>query len=149
MKSLVWKVICIPAALFTIGHIEASAEIIIPPGLKPGDTYHLAFVTTGTTNALSPYVDTYNSFVTQQASLPGAVTQGYGVNWYAIASTPTVDARDNVPISGPVYLLNGLLCGQQPSRSVGRHSPVLYRRQSVRRLVCRGCLYGIGTQRHR
>ena len=79
----------------------------MPDGLSPGDTYHFAFVTSGYTNAASSNIADYNSFVNQQAGLSGATTETWGINWYAIGSTETVDARDNAAVNAAVYLLNG------------------------------------------
>ena len=83
------------------------ASIFVPDGLSPGDTYHFAFVTSGYTNAASSNIADYNSFVNQQAELSGATTETWGINWYAIGSTETVDARDNAAVNAAVYLLNG------------------------------------------
>jgi hypothetical protein len=79
----------------------------LPSDLNPGDPYHVAFVTFSGGDALSPDIADYNAFVTTQAEFTGAETENWGVNWYAIASTATVDARDNIPVStAPVYLLS-------------------------------------------
>ena len=53
------------AALF-LAPVAACADIVVPAGLSPGDTYHLAFVTYETTNATSYNIDDYNSFVQAQ-----------------------------------------------------------------------------------
>jgi hypothetical protein len=74
----------------------------------PGDTYHLAFVTYGTTNATSYNIDDYNSFVQAQAALNPSLTGTYmGVVYKAIGSTVEKAANVNALVSGPVYLLNG------------------------------------------
>ena len=91
--------ISIPASM-------ASAAILVPGDLNPGDTYHLAFVTYGTTTSESTNIADYNAFVNLEASTAGATTENYGINWYAIGSTASVDARDNAVVSAPVYLLN-------------------------------------------
>jgi hypothetical protein len=78
------------------------------PSLNPGDQFRFLFVTSGSIDATSADIATYNSFVTAQAG--GATYRGATVNWKAIASTDTVDARDNVGGFGtavPVYLVNG------------------------------------------
>jgi len=75
---------------------------------KSGDTFHLLFVTsTGGRNADSPDIGVYNQFVNTVAEGTGSAIAGYGVTWFVISSTPTVDARDNALISGPVYGLDG------------------------------------------
>jgi hypothetical protein len=92
-----------------------AAPITIPTGLNPGDTYRLVFVTSNTRNGTSSNIADYNAFVTAAANTQAGMA-ALGTNWTAIASTATVDARDNtntVPSSvsggslgGPIYLLN-------------------------------------------
>jgi len=87
---------------------SAAQAVIVPVGLNPGDTYHLVFVTSGGRDATSSDIDDYNDFVQAQAALSPAITgTDLGVQYFAIASTETVDAIDNAPISGPVYLTDG------------------------------------------
>lgn len=80
-----------------------------PSGLNPGDKFRFIFVTDGVTPATSSDISTYNLFV--QSDAAGATYNGVTVNWKAIGSTPTVNARDNVGGFGtsvPVYLPSGL-----------------------------------------
>lgn len=66
---------------------------------KVGDTYHLAFVTTNTTTATSTNIADYNAFVQAEAN-----AAGFGaVNWFALGSTSSTNAIDNVVITGPVF----------------------------------------------
>ena len=68
--------------------------ITVPTGLNPGDQYRLVFVTSQITNAESTDINYYNNFVTADAnSVP--TLAALNTTWTAIASTPTVDARDN------------------------------------------------------
>ena len=69
---------------------------------QDGDTYHLAFVTSTTTNATSTDIGYYDAFVQAAADAAG-IGATTGVTWYAIASTATVDAKDNAVVSAPVY----------------------------------------------
>lgn len=85
---------------------NASASVIVPSGLNPGDTYQLVFVTSGTRNASSTSIADYNSFVQSQGDA-GSLTGGSGIDWYVIGSTITVAARNNAVVSAPVYLVNG------------------------------------------
>jgi hypothetical protein len=76
---------------------------VCPAGLNPGDQYRLAFVTSTQRDATSSDIADYNTFVQNVA---GSVTDlaNLGASWTAIASTSTVDARDNTntnPASGP------------------------------------------------
>ncbi|MEO2047303.1 MAG: PEP-CTERM sorting domain-containing protein [Pirellulales bacterium] len=93
-------------ALFLVP-AAACASIVVPAGLSPGDNYHLAFVTSGQRDATSSNIDDYNDFVNDQAGLSGAITKDWGIDWFAIGSTASVDARDNAVVSAPVYLLDG------------------------------------------
>jgi hypothetical protein len=88
-----------------------AVPITAPTGLKPGDQYRLAFVTSSTYQGYHTGIGSYNSFVTGVANtIPELVA--LGTTWKAIASTATVDARDNTntnPGSGvgvPIFLLN-------------------------------------------
>jgi hypothetical protein len=81
-------------------------------GLDPGDPYRLAFVTSTTRDATSSNLADYNLFVTNLAnSVPQLAA--LDTTWTAIASTNTVDARDNTstnPLNDtgvPIYLLDG------------------------------------------
>jgi hypothetical protein len=89
----------------------AAGVTYVPPGLSAGDTYHIAFVTSGTIDGLSPNIADYNAFAQSQAELSGAETENWAVDWFAIASTITASepsAADNIPVStSPVYLLSG------------------------------------------
>jgi len=78
----------------------------VPSDLGPGDQYHVAFITDSATDGQSADIADYNVFVSNEANA-GDITQGWGVDWFAIVSTPTVDARDNLPVdTAPIYLLS-------------------------------------------
>ena len=80
----------------------AKAGWIVPP-VGPGEDYHLAFVTSETTQATETSIDYYNDFVNAAAA-----NDGMGeVVWSCIGSTSVVDARDNALVSAPVYRLDG------------------------------------------
>lgn len=79
---------------------------------KAGDTYRLVFVTSGTRSAKSNNIDNYNAFV--QAAADASPLGLSGVSWKVIASTDTVDARDNTStntsVNGPgqaIFLVDG------------------------------------------
>jgi hypothetical protein len=108
-------------SLFAIASVAAgtaSAGPIIstPSGLNPGDHFRIAFVTSGTINAVSPLIATYDSFVTSDAG--GATYDGNTITWQAIASTQTVDAITHIGVDNdPVYLVNGTLVASTDSTS--------------------------------
>lgn len=88
--------------------VSVNATVVVPAGLNPGDSYHLAFITDGKRDATSTNIADYNVFVTGEAALnPGLTGTTMGVQWFAMGSTADVDARDNAVVSAPVYLLDG------------------------------------------
>ena len=100
LATIAVAAILLPASITSAG--------VIPVGLNPGDTYHLVFVTDGTRDAMSINIEDYNDFVQAEAALNPAITgTDIGVQYHAIASTATVDARDNAPVSAPVYRTDG------------------------------------------
>ena len=95
-------------AAMVVTTASARAQVLVPEGVQPGDTYHLVFVTEGTRDAGSTDMADYNAFVQAEAERPGAITENFGIDWFAIGSTATVNARDNAVVEAPVYLLDGL-----------------------------------------
>ena len=109
-------------ALATLGISSAAQAAILLPQLTPGSQYRLVFVTSGTRNATSTNIADYNQFVnnTAQAStnLNTALTTAgltpSAINWTAIGSTASVNARVNTatrPLptdpSVPIYRVDG------------------------------------------
>lgn len=88
-----------------------SIPVTSPSSLNPGDPYRLAFVTFSDRNAASSNIAVYNSFVQSQADATTHLVS-LGATWKAIASTPSIDARDNtdtnpnVEAGVPIFLLN-------------------------------------------
>ena len=99
--------------LVVVGSIASTSQstpitLTTPPGLSPGDHFRYVFVTAGVTSATSVSISAYNSFVSSQSN--DAQYNGSTVSWYAIGSTPTTNARDNVGGFGtavPVFLVTG------------------------------------------
>jgi hypothetical protein len=114
-KSITTGLFMAVAAMAMTANTALAAPITIPTGLNPGDTYRIAFVTSTTRDATSSDIADYNAFVTAAANSQ-ATLAALGTTWTAIASTTTVDARDNtstVPSTAPggsfgvpIYLLN-------------------------------------------
>jgi len=63
-----------------------------------GDTYHLTYLTTSTTDATSTDIADYNAFVQTDATAGGMGA----ASWYVMGSTATTNAIDNAVITGPV-----------------------------------------------
>ena len=103
LRLIVWAVLVRLA-------VPAMADEItfVPSDLRPGDTYHVAFVTDAVRDATSDEIGVYNDLVRGEAIRSNAMTEHWGIEWFAIASTPTVDASANIPVAdSPLYLLNG------------------------------------------
>jgi len=82
--------------------ISLGGNIPIPAELGPGDRFHLIFSSNATRDGTSGDIANYNSFV-QEAADSAGVGGSEGVSWFAVASTETVNARDNVIVTAPVY----------------------------------------------
>jgi hypothetical protein len=106
LASLQLTAILLPAAMLAQTTIYPT-----PPGLGPGQTYQLLFVTADSITAVSTNIADYNAFATSEAALNPtleAFDSTYGVTWTAIGSTATVNANVNAPSSGSVYTLDGV-----------------------------------------
>ena len=80
-----------------------------PAGLNAGDKFRLLFVTSDKRDATSTDIADYNSFVQSAAAAGHAAIRGYSAGFRALASTESVDARDNTATTGtgvPIYWLN-------------------------------------------
>jgi hypothetical protein len=90
-----------------------AAPIVVPAGLPQGAAYRLVFSTDSFTTAFSSDIADYNAFVAAAANSEPALVP-LGTTWKALASTPTVAARDNTDtsptsVSVPIYNLEGEL----------------------------------------
>lgn len=107
-RSRLLGAIC--ACVFTVSFTgTATAAVLVPADLLPGDTYQLAFVTSTLTTAASDQITFYNTFVQGVANSAG-IGDSQGITWTAIGSTSDVDARNNAPVfseSTPVYNMIG------------------------------------------
>jgi hypothetical protein len=101
------------AVVLASAPMSSQATVIPPIGLAPGSQYQLIFVTADTTTATSADINYYNTFVQREAAdnplLPSAT-------WFAVASTPTVDAGVNAltHINIPIYNTQGQLVATGP-----------------------------------
>lgn len=93
------------AVALILGAASESRAVPItqPTGLNPGDQYRLVFATSTTRDATSSNIADYNAFVTGVAdSVPELLL--LGTTWTAIASTASVDARDNTSTNPALYV---------------------------------------------
>jgi hypothetical protein len=93
--------------------LASAAGVVGFPALSYAEpTELLMFVTSGTTEATSTDISTYNSFVNAQAALNSALPDD---TWYAVASTSSVSAWNNITqacdatcqSTVPIFLVNG------------------------------------------
>ncbi|MCA8974640.1 MAG: hypothetical protein KDC98_07955 [Planctomycetes bacterium] len=89
-----------------------------PRGLKPGNQFRILFVTDSTRDATSSNINDYDDFVTADAQAVPAL-QRFRTNWRAVASTPSVSAKDHTETTGtgvPIYLPDGTRIAHDYSR---------------------------------
>lgn len=98
------------ATLVCTGITARAALVTVPPGLNPGDSYYLAFVTADTISGTSTAIADYNAFVQSQANAAGlGIIAGSPVTWKAAVSTPTTSAVANLGLgNAPIYRLDGV-----------------------------------------
>lgn len=101
---------CVLTWAFVLTSSVAQADIItVPTGLNPGDQYYLAFITPGSRDATSIFIEDYDSFVNAQADL--SINPAVGdITWLALGSTSyhNVSAKDHLNLDNhPIYLLDG------------------------------------------
>ena len=99
-----------------IGASSANSDIVVPDELAPGDQFRL-IQSTGlfTRDATPDDVAVYDAFVQLVAIIDDLTTYGNEViEWHALVSTPTVNARDRLPGTGvPIYDCGSILgCDQ-------------------------------------
>ena len=87
---------------------------LVPSGLAVGDRFRLLFATSSTGGAASTDIDDYNGFVQTAAAAGHADVEAYSSLFTVVASTASVDARDNTGTTYtdddkgvPVYWLGG------------------------------------------
>lgn len=104
-----------------LGLFSSSASAaFVPPGLHPGDQYHLVFVTSTVTGidtdtSVPPAIPFWGGIaaadylVTDSADAAGLIPGWNHVDilYHAILSDSTVDARDHINVQGPVYNTHG------------------------------------------
>jgi hypothetical protein len=102
------RILLVATLLLTFVPTVYSAAIIqTPAGLQPGDKFQIVFVTAGRRDGTSSNIADYDAFVNADAG--GATYDGQLITWRAIASTPTVDAKDHIgEFLVPVYLNDGV-----------------------------------------
>lgn len=91
-----------------VDDISAATILSTPGGLTPGEQFRFVFVTSGTTNATSTSISTYDTFVTSAATAADLQYDGSPISWQVIGSTSGVTAISRLPNSSPaIYRLDG------------------------------------------
>ncbi|MDC0936402.1 hypothetical protein OAS39_08950 [Pirellulales bacterium] len=93
------------ALLLLLAASPAAAQLPVPAGLAPGDTYQLVFNSSQFRTGLSSNIASYNNFVQQVADDAG-LGGSEGITWKAIASTASIDARVNAVVGGNTSVYN-------------------------------------------
>jgi len=97
--------------LLSLAASSTVAQVFVPPGLEPGDSYHLVFVTSTTHHAVVDLA-ILDNYVQQRADATGTIDTT-GVEWRVIASQgdllPEEHARDHALVTAPVYRLDGAI----------------------------------------
>ena len=83
-----------------------------PDGIGPGERFRLTFLSSTKRNATSKDIETYNTFVQNQAAAGNANIQDHASRFRVVGCTQAVDARDNTGTntngSGvPIYWVGG------------------------------------------
>lgn len=90
---------------------NAVAAVTAPPGLAPGATFRLVFVTSTTHQATSRNIAIYDAIVAGRAAAQGLDSyEGNPVTWQVLGSTWGGNAINRLPASSPaLYRLDGAL----------------------------------------
>ena len=83
---------------------------LIPSDLSAGNKFRLLFVTSTQRNASATDIATYNTFVQNRAAAGHTAIRSHSAEFRVVASTSSVDARDNTSTKGtgvPIYWLGG------------------------------------------
>jgi hypothetical protein len=109
------RILALSYGVFAAAPPIKADTILLPSDLQPGQTFQIAFLTSGTTSAVSTDISYYNNFVTNAAAAAGLdVINGQEVTWNAVFSTAAIDAKINAPQTSPVYNLDMQLVTAKP-----------------------------------
>ena len=81
---------------------------LIPSGISTGGKFRLLFVTSTQRDASATDIATYNTFVQNRAAAGHTAIRSHSAEFRVVASTSSVDARDNTSTKGtgvPIYWL--------------------------------------------
>ncbi len=97
---------------------------LTPDNLGPGDKFRLLFLTRASRHAGAQNIEVYDSFVQGDADFGHSAIRGHSSAYRAVASTPTLDARDHLKmrpsdVVAPVYWLGGARVSQNYGNTAG------------------------------
>ena len=108
-KSRFFLAVSFVSLLFVLLPAPAIADMWDVP-VAPGESFRWVFVTSLTIDATSTEISTYNNKVNKAADVATPITGVLGkstiadIEWMAIASTETINAKDNIAKSdAPIY----------------------------------------------
>ena len=91
-----------------------SSSPLVPAGVPPGSSFRLLFISSDTRNGRLDTIETYDAHVQDSAAAGHTALRPYSSHFKALASTPTIDARDHTgttPTTAtpgvPIYWLGG------------------------------------------
>ena len=87
-----------------------------PAGIGPGERFRLIFLSSTKRNATSSDIETYNTFVQNQAAAGHANIQDHASRFKVVGCTEDIDARDNTGTTHQRPRRADLLGGRQQSR---------------------------------
>ena len=101
-----------PQDAIASGHVEYVPLdwSLKPAGIDPGERFRLIFLTSTKRNATSSNIETYNTFVQNQAAAGHANIQDHSSRFKVVGCTQAVDARDNTGTTSvgiPIYWVGG------------------------------------------
>jgi hypothetical protein len=94
------------------GRADVISDFVTLSGLTGGQTFQIAFVSSGTTSASSSDIASYDRFITRLADTAGLGTYGgSSVTWQVLGSTNAVNAtdpgREPASLTAPIFTLDG------------------------------------------
>ena len=103
-----------PQETLASGHVEYVPLdwSIKPAGIGPGERFRLIFLSSTKRNATSSDIETYNTFVQNQAAAGHANIQDHASRFKVVGCTEDIDARDNTGTNTngpgvPIYWVKG------------------------------------------
>jgi len=111
LQRRVRRTLCLFSWALLFGVPSGAQVVLVPPGLTPGTTYRLVYVTSDTRNAIPTDIAVYDAFVQNQSDVSniGLGSPIGDITWKAIGSTASVNAITHVAAAGGIYRLDGAL----------------------------------------